>query len=305
MRRANHLRRRGAFTLVELLIVITILGIMFALTAAAVVRALGKGDEVKVRSELSQLAMAVKAFQQDYQVSYMPDRLVLPPATDPASVQFITSLWPRINTSRLSNGAYWQSGSSQPTVLSGHQTLVFFLGGYRDGGIPVGFSTDPTDPMKQTGNRKQPHYEFPSDRLRSIPEGSNFPYPSFIDVYGRAPYIYYSSAGSGNDYRMPLNYPTNWQQQTNNPTYVVTYRDEGSTTAQPFWVAPFLTRFGPGVTTRFANPSGFQIICAGRDTRFGVGGPTWAGGPTGIGNNKDGIDDMANFHATQLGIAGN
>src|SRR5438876_5542699 len=77
MRRAIHSRRRGAFTLVELLVVITILGIMFALTSAAVMRGLVKADEAKERSELSQLQQAIGAFKSNFGVSYIPSRFVV------------------------------------------------------------------------------------------------------------------------------------------------------------------------------------------------------------------------------------
>ena len=73
---------RGGFTLVELLVVITIIAILFALTSAAAVKLLGKGDEVKLRSEIWQLAQAVQAFKQQFAVAYMPDQIICRRATD-------------------------------------------------------------------------------------------------------------------------------------------------------------------------------------------------------------------------------
>src|SRR4051794_36951074 len=97
--------RRGGFTLVELLVVITIIAILFALTSAAVVKAMGKADEVKLRNEISQLAGAVQAFKTEFQAPYLPDRLVLPPGMDPTgeSAQYVSSLWPRIDKNTLGN----------------------------------------------------------------------------------------------------------------------------------------------------------------------------------------------------------
>src|SRR5262245_45043282 len=99
MRRCPHhpTAGRGGFTLVELLVVITIIAILFGLTSAAVVKALSKGDELKVRNEISQLANGVQAFKTQYQVSYVPDRIVLPPGYDAATQQYFKSLWPRMN----------------------------------------------------------------------------------------------------------------------------------------------------------------------------------------------------------------
>src|SRR5689334_13460660 len=109
MRRTpNRPGPRAGFTLVELLVVITIIAILFALTAAAVVKVLGKGDEAKVRHEISQLQSAVEAFKSEYRVTYLPDRLVLPPGlpgepnADPESYQYITTVWPRIDPRTLS-----------------------------------------------------------------------------------------------------------------------------------------------------------------------------------------------------------
>src|SRR5262249_22208659 len=140
--------RRGGFTMVELLVVMTIIAILVALVAAAVTRVIGKGDEVRVRNDITQLANAVQAFKTDFKVEYIPSRLVLPPATDPESQQYISRLWPRLNPTAYSNAAYWGAPASG-AVLEGDQCLVFFLGGYRDpaSGACFGFSSDGTNPM--------------------------------------------------------------------------------------------------------------------------------------------------------------
>src|SRR5205085_737690 len=78
--------------------------IVFSLTAAAVVKALGKGDEVRTRNELSQLASAVQAFKTQYQVEYMADQIVLPPGYDAATTQYFKRLWPRLSPSTLGQG---------------------------------------------------------------------------------------------------------------------------------------------------------------------------------------------------------
>ena len=54
---------------------------------------------------------------------------------------------------------------------------------------------------------------------------------------------------------------------------------------------------------RYANPTGFQIISAGKNGLFNTGGTAWpgAGGSTTI----DGYYNIANFHPTLLGIAAN
>src|SRR5579871_6767930 len=105
MRQAQGCRqRRTAFTLVELLVVILIIAIMFALAAGAVVKALGKADEVRARNDITQLANGIAAFKTQFQVSYVPDMIVLPPGYDPGTQQYFSSLFPRINPSTMGTG---------------------------------------------------------------------------------------------------------------------------------------------------------------------------------------------------------
>jgi prepilin-type N-terminal cleavage/methylation domain-containing protein len=334
---------RAGFTLVELLVVMTIIAILFALTAAAVTRALVKADETKTRNEISQLQAGVQAFKQEFQVAYLPDQIWMPPGLDPTaatnppgdSARYISSLWPRLQGTPTTPGplsslntpfqmtnrdgtktsytifTYWGLQSNTPVQLYGHQSIVLFLGGVipRDSsgnmiGGPIGFSTSPTHPMDITGqtgatNRKGPFFDgFPppsnppstADRLRLLVGGNSF--PSFIDVYGTQPYLYFSSKKAGNDY-----------------TY--------STTNLPFTTLPFFEfveyqNANKGiVSVRFKNANAFQILCAGRDTTFGPGGENWPGatikydspGMTSQGaTDQNGYDDMSNFHGTLIGV---
>ncbi len=299
MRRAsNRFSPRHGFTLVELLVVMTIIAILFALAAAAVVKALTKADETKTRNEISQLQNGVQAFKTDFGVAYIPDTLYFPPSADPtgASSQYITSCWPRIASAALTTGSYWGAPSNQTVKLQGYQTLVFFLGGAADtSGNRIGFSTDPTNPMSTTGqlgaaNRKGPYFDsFPPTRLTVLASDQSTgpapsPFPAFIDVYGTMPYLYFSSAKAGNDYTATAQ---SGQVVASNP-------------ATAFSVSPFLIG-GTGTTVRYANANSFQIISAGRDTIFGTGGMNWPGYPGG-GTNMNGYDDMANFHPVLLGI---
>jgi prepilin-type N-terminal cleavage/methylation domain-containing protein len=320
----NQPVRRGGFTLVELLVVITIIAILFALTAAAVSRAMIKMDETKTRNDISQLQGGVQAFKTDFSVAYIPDRLVLPPGNDPASLQYISSLWPRINPGALSAGntsfllngqtytpyTYWRVPSNQPIVLQGYQTIVFFLGGSWDptagyASDRLGFSTNPTDPMSVAGqlgaaNRKGPYFEFPTARLQVLASDQSKtpqnPFPAFIDVYGTMPYVYFSGGKAGNDYASTYN-------STNFPNFA----QNGSTSAGSYFsMLPFQIS-----NSRFANANGFQIIAAGRDTLFHdqtsgkYGGGTFWPGFAGGATDQSGYDNMSNFHQTLLGIAAN
>src|SRR5258707_470422 len=119
---SNRTGPRAGFTLVELLVVMTIIAILFALTAAAVVKSMPKMDETRTRNDISQLANAVQAFKTEFAVAYIPDKLVLPPSADPASLQYISALWPRLPLTAsagmpsLSNAAYWGVPSGTPKL---------------------------------------------------------------------------------------------------------------------------------------------------------------------------------------------
>lgn len=308
MRRTpNRPGPRAGFTLVELLVVMTIIAILFSLTAAAVVKAIQKSDELRTRNDISQLQVGVQAFKTDFSVAYIPDTLYLPPAADPTgptglSAQYMTSVWPRLNSSLLANTPfncqYWSGGTaSTPVKLQGYQTIVFFLGGAGGTALsPVGFSTDPTSPMSTTGSlgagtRKGPYFDFPPSRLQVLSSDANNknPFPGFIDIYGTMPYLYFSASKAGNDYN------TTYNIAASPPT-----PQSGTTSAgTSFAVFPFQIS-----NTRFANANGFQIICAGRDTMFGSGGMSWAGVPAGS-TSMQGYDDVANFHPTLLGVPAN
>src|SRR5438046_3809843 len=97
MRRTNHPGSRGGFTLVELLVVVTIIAVLVGLISSGVIAALQRGSEVQARNEVTQLANGISAFKAQFQVQYVPDRLILPPGFDSATQQFLASAWPRID----------------------------------------------------------------------------------------------------------------------------------------------------------------------------------------------------------------
>jgi prepilin-type N-terminal cleavage/methylation domain-containing protein len=308
MRRTIHPDSRGGFTLVELIVVVTIIAVLVALISSGVMAALARGDEVRARNEVSQLANAIQSFKTQFQVQYIPDRIVLPPGFDAGTKQWMTSVWPRMNPTVLTGttGAslfdYWQvyndqgQPATQPVILQGDQVLVWVLGGWKENAKTkgpynvFGFSTDPTDPMKPYTAGSQRHGPFFEglipDRLALFSGGNRAPgFPSFVDVYSKVPYIYFSSGKAGNDYTTTA--------------HMVPSLDPNS--GQPFLKAVLPFKIS---ANKYANPSSFQIICAGRDQLFGDGDVAWAGasGPSPAGLLSPGVrDDIANFSQTKLG----
>jgi prepilin-type N-terminal cleavage/methylation domain-containing protein len=58
--------KRGGFTLVELLVVVTIIGLLVGLISVAVPKAVESGMKAKAKGELTAIVAAVKAYKQEY-----------------------------------------------------------------------------------------------------------------------------------------------------------------------------------------------------------------------------------------------
>ena len=149
-------------------------------------------------------------------------------------------------------------------TLEGHQALVFFLRGPNGNG----WSTNPTNPGAAGGERIGPFFEFKTERLVNVGAGSN---PSYKDRFG-TPIAYFCSTQWAADRWVPSAY---------NP-------DCGGLGVQPY---------------KDTNMTGYQLISAGRNKKFGQSGPAWnpanstAIYPTG----SDGYDDVTNFSNSLLG----
>ena len=65
--RKNGTRKgQGGFTLVELLVVVTIIGLLVGLISVAVPKAIESGMKAKAKGELTAIVAAVKAYKQEY-----------------------------------------------------------------------------------------------------------------------------------------------------------------------------------------------------------------------------------------------
>lgn len=280
---------RSGISLVEILIVISIISVLLGLLLVGISGARVKVREVSIRSDISQLAAAVNEFKSKNQITHLPSRIVLredmlygthalPPvaALERESNAYLRRLWPRLQSAPIDwnqDGAI-TPGDAGSFILEGDQCLVFFLGGAQVNGTVIGFSTSVSNPMLPTGQRHPPFFEFKADRLQYVPhpQSGNAPFLSFMDGYREMPYIYFSTR-SRNDYRYDC------------PSFNVLPYAEAS------------------LPSKFHSPDGFQIICAGSDRNFGAGGPWDAatGAPYVNIANSPGRDDFANFHNARLG----
>src|SRR5947209_2788112 len=100
---------RSGFTLIEMLVVIAIIAILLSLTAAAVMRARLKAEEVQNRHNISQLSTAIQAFTSKTGIAYIPSMVVLREdgrygdnpdptlaAAELATETYLKRLWPRM-----------------------------------------------------------------------------------------------------------------------------------------------------------------------------------------------------------------
>jgi prepilin-type N-terminal cleavage/methylation domain-containing protein len=164
--------RRG-YTLVELLVVISIIALLASLITVAVQGAMRTAKVAQVKTDMLSLEAAIASFKANYKAD-VPSSLTIPAtpagwgATDKAKIRRI---WPRFD---FTTSGGWSS-SSVPVFLSGDDCLMFFLGGVISGGTPRGFSRNARTPFSTTGtNRIGPFMEF--DTSRVISDGSWYVY---------------------------------------------------------------------------------------------------------------------------------
>jgi general secretion pathway protein G len=295
---------RSAFTLVELLVVITIIIILMSLLLTGINKIWNYVDEVKTTNEIAQISQACEAFKARYG-RYPPSRIVLASSTagNPVgynnlggaatdadaqlqreSVEYLQAIFQGIDPN---NGSHDWTGGSGPAgryYLEGQECLVFFLGGMRYAGSGfTGFCTDPTRPtfkivLSAGSQRVLPFFDFDMSRTTNVnPNSGNTGgfFLVYLDPY-KTPYAYFAArAAATNNYSTSQNIAT-WGYTTNTNVLLDCFNligaFGGDGTAFPFVqnLAP-----GPGVNApngriaTYHRANSFQIVSAGKDKVFG------------------------------------
>jgi len=283
MRAAHRKRRdRRSFTLVELLTVVTILGILVSLITAAAYRATVKAKQTKITLELKQLEMAAQAHR---------DRCgALPP-------DFTNSA---VATRHLKRAFPLAASFPDITGQSPVTALTFWLGGVYDTQERrfIGFSPNPRDPFDieyltansgatlNTEGRIGPFFEFDAERVAVPASAYDLPnaryklgaryYPPSPDN-PTSPYVYF---------------------RAENGDYTDNYWDrDASGTLNNADVAPLRDGRVAATPRPWINPDSFQIICGGLDGIIGTGTnfPDGSAEDPYTAYDDDRWDDQANF----------
>lgn len=159
MQRPTHKQRNpsGGFTLVEVLVVITIIGILAALLIPAIGGVVARGKETAIAMEVEQISQALEAYKNEYQ-DYPPDYSDLS-----VVVRHFRKFAPQISNDDLAVLSVITSdanGNTTATAVNRAEALVLALGGYSDdkrrpltgAGGPF-IIIDPTQPINRQNIR--------------------------------------------------------------------------------------------------------------------------------------------------------
>lgn len=283
MHKTHH---RPAFTLVEMLVVIVIIGILAALLVPAVFRAMNAAKEARIGLEVANLAAAMERFKVEYG-SYPPcftlDYSTGKSISPTNQLQKATAIKAQISKFMNANFRY-RDAKNDVIVMSGQpdnlamsgldsaEALYFWLGGNALPANPNpefanivpyrgGLGKNPTFPLKDVTADRTPYFEFDQTRLWDR-DGDGF-----LEYYpagdsNKTPYVYfeadqyrYAYFGDqfSNESQMAVKPYTSWQgTQAQLSTQIPTGGNIVELLPQEL----------------FAASEKFQIISAGLDSTF-------------------------------------
>jgi prepilin-type N-terminal cleavage/methylation domain-containing protein len=300
--RQTRRARRPAFTLVELLTVITIIGILMGLITGAVIMARAAARRAAIQTEINELGTSLKKYYDQFG-DYPPDCTDSTKFIQHMQMAFprfvITGNSPSAQFSNLANAFKNTLGvnlTSSPGSIDASKALVLFLGGRPVGNITgsasklIPLSADPTDPfdinylssngasrnLSSLPPRMKPFFDFDETRLFQPTGAANECYQYYPNIgttaQTPAPYIYFRAMTNGLDpnhanqtaYPIP-GYNTNvqyWPQAGSSP-----WTENGG---QANYVLPYYWASNASNIRNWFRPKDFQIISAGLDGQFGL-----------------------------------
>lgn len=315
------LRKRTGFTLVEMLVVISIIGVLATLVLVVGRTAMVAARNAAMQAEISLLDQGIAKYMSDHGDSIPPDftnfdevrshLIKAYPQVGATAPQFISGF------RKLHWGtAFSTSTDPQERMKLGidpAEALVFWLGGYSNVqpggdqpinatqgkllGFPPGeksrFIIQATDLANRT-NWQQAGY-FPFDETRLVDQdGDGF--LEYLPKFSEVPYVYFSS----NSYQTPAN-------RSSTETNVFYVESRNASVAVPYRSDESYGQFTSGDRpSDFVEPKRYQIVCAGQDGLFstlGLNSTIQRGFPFGTNFTPPDVDNLTNFSEKKLGDA--
>ncbi|MFW5692657.1 MAG: type II secretion system protein [Thermoguttaceae bacterium] len=234
----RSMQNRRAFTLIELLTVVVIIGILAGLVTAAALQVRSTVLKSTHAIELQELEMALQAYKERFG-EYPPDFTGNTTQNETLFHRHMRKAFPRCDDATI--GTIW-------TNVGQHQrpetALAFWLGGVDDGsGTPIGFSANPIDPFDATTtSRIGPFFEkFDPERLLRVQPGV---------------WRYYPTVEAGQDSPPDANKAIRYYRAENG-----SYAGKGSIPFKDSRVEPTPDNYG------WINPRSVQIISPGLQGR--------------------------------------
>jgi len=294
------MKTRRAFTLVELLVVITIIGILVALVTVAVAGAMKVAKRARIGWEMSQIVMALEHYKAEFG-EYPPDMF-----DDDALVRHVKKRWPRFyfdsspgtaNTAQhirqLLNEAYLNNPAFPVNVNFGDEgselgALAVWLGGFPNSdGILSGFYADPADPFT-------PSNAFDKKVFLELEIGKNvriegFGVPVIVNEIQNTfvPFVYFRGRADGG-------HEAYWRAIDEVKRFDFSVIGLG-------WCSPYAEERNVNDNIKWKNPTTYQLIHPGLDGQFGfekwLGTDFDSGGyiKTGVGIGLADLDNITNF----------
>lgn len=296
----------AGFTLVELLVVITIIGILAGVAVPAIFSAVSTARSTAMKMELNSIETAVQKYQEKYG-DYPPD------FSDWAVVErHYRKIFPRISGDLVLLKTLLTDGNGyNPTIMDRGEVLTWVLGGYSSD--PLRPFTGAGGPLELVGMSGQAN-DVPVYQINTSKENSLFDFaPNQLDLtipVENSP-INMTNYHVSSDGDLFLSYAASGKTKTpfvyfDARTYE--YRNPAATSKgfNGFWrpeagpVRPYISDIvQTDQTWQFMKPNSFQIIAPGIDGSFG-----WLSKQSGTTGPSDTDTNSAVYYQYPTGKAG-
>ncbi|MGB4737758.1 MAG: prepilin-type N-terminal cleavage/methylation domain-containing protein [Fuerstiella sp.] len=200
---SNQPLTRAAFTLLELLAVITIISILLALILPAIGGAMRNARNAEVTAEFTRITTAITSFKSENGGIEPWSVIVLSESGSSWGTESrtrIRRIWPQYNFS-LAQDFNGDGDTTDDITLTASECLVFFLGGMQTSVSPptlIGFSKNPVNPFNLTGENRTFPYEFKPGQLVDTDGDGMLEYMDSLP--GQSTPLLYVSSNNGQGY---------------------------------------------------------------------------------------------------------